>query len=83
MVRQPSAALALIDRNCATDGHLKRYFAHQEAQREAMAGPIPKRMSEIGGRPFAVLAGPLKNYSGKTIGTLEVALDATVEHIPS
>ncbi len=48
-----------------------------EAQREAMAGPIPKQMSEIGGRPFAVLAGPLKNYSGKTIGTLEVALDAT------
>ena len=37
MVRQPYPALALTDCNCATDGHLKRYFAHQEAQREAMA----------------------------------------------
>ena len=49
----------------------------QEAQREAMNGPISPRMSEIAGHPFAVLAAPLRNYSGKAIGTLEIALDIT------
>ena len=48
-----------------------------DAQREAMAGPIAPRMSEIDGRPFAVLAAPLRNYSGKSIGTLEIAVDVT------
>ncbi len=49
----------------------------QDAQREAMGGPIAPRMGEIAGRPVAVLAAPLRNYSGKAIGTLEVALDVT------
>ncbi len=49
----------------------------QEAQREALGGPIAPRMSEIGGRPVAVLAAPLRNYSGRPIGTLEIALDVT------
>ena len=33
--------------------------------------------STIGGRPVAVLAGPLRNFSGQPIGTLEVAVDTT------
>ena len=49
----------------------------QDAQREAMGGPIAPRMGEIAGRPVAVLAAPLRNYSGKAIGTLEVAFDVT------
>jgi methyl-accepting chemotaxis protein len=49
----------------------------QDAQREAMGGPIAPHMGEIAGRPVAVLAAPLRNYSGKAIGTLEVALDVT------
>jgi len=43
----------------------------------ALAAPTGLRMAEIGGRPFAVLAGPLKNYSGKAFGTIEVAMDAS------
>ena len=46
-----------------------------EAHRAAMAGPIPWRELKLGDRPVAVLAGPLKNYSGQPIGTIEVALD--------
>ncbi|WP_165498210.1 methyl-accepting chemotaxis protein [Siculibacillus lacustris] len=34
-------------------------------------------MTELAGRPVAVAAGPLKNYSGKVIGTIEIAMDAT------
>lgn len=48
-----------------------------EAQRAALQGPIAHRMSEIDGHPFAVLAAPLRNYSGKAIGTIEIALDVT------
>jgi len=48
-----------------------------DAQRAALKGPITPQMGEIGGHPVAVLAGPLRNYSGKAIGTVEVALDVT------
>jgi len=46
-----------------------------EAHREALASPIPLRMLDLDGHPVAVLAGPLRNYSGQAIGTVEVALD--------
>ncbi len=45
------------------------------AHRAAMDGPIPWQELTLGGRPVAVLAGPLKNYSGQAIGTIEVVLD--------
>lgn len=48
-----------------------------DSQRAALKAPIAPRMAEIGGHPVAVLAGPLRNYSGKAIGTIEVALDVT------
>mgnify|MGYP000871469968 CR=1 FL=1 len=35
-------------------------------------------MSELDGHPVAVIAGPLKNYSGTAIGTIEIAMDASV-----
>lgn len=48
-----------------------------DLQRAALKAPIAPQMGEIGGHPVAVLAGPLRNYSGKAIGTVEVALDVT------
>ena len=44
---------------------------HQTAMRQTTAW----RAGTIGGHPVAVLAGPLNNYSGQPIGTLEVAID--------
>jgi methyl-accepting chemotaxis protein len=41
----------------------------------ALQAPGQWRESTIGGNPVAVLAGPLRNYSGQPIGTLEVAID--------
>ncbi|WP_296576976.1 cache domain-containing protein [Phreatobacter sp.] len=43
----------------------------------AMQNPGQWRPSTIGGKPVAVLAGPLRNYSGQAIGTLEVAIDSS------
>jgi methyl-accepting chemotaxis protein len=43
----------------------------------AMQTPGQWRPSTIGGKPVAVLAGPLRNYSGQSIGTLEVAIDSS------
>jgi methyl-accepting chemotaxis protein len=34
-------------------------------------------MSELDGHPVAVIAGPLKNYSGTAIGTIEIVMDAS------
>jgi methyl-accepting chemotaxis protein len=44
----------------------------------AMTAPVHWVESEIGGKPVAVLAGPLRNYSGQAIGTVEVATDTSV-----
>ena len=41
----------------------------------ALQAPGQWRESTIGGHPVAVLAGPLRNFSGQPIGTLEVAID--------
>ncbi|MDP2802895.1 MAG: methyl-accepting chemotaxis protein [Phreatobacter sp.] len=41
----------------------------------ALQAPGLWRESTIGGHPVAVLAGPLRNFSGQPIGTLEVAID--------
>ncbi len=46
-----------------------------EVHRAASVAPIPLRELEMDGHPVAVLAGPLRNYSGTSIGTVEVALD--------
>jgi methyl-accepting chemotaxis protein len=46
-----------------------------EAHRSATAAPIPLQELVMDGHPAAVLAGPLRDYSGKPIGTVEVALD--------
>ncbi|MBY0360525.1 MAG: HAMP domain-containing protein [Phreatobacter sp.] len=43
----------------------------------AMRSPSQSSPSTIGGKPVAVLAGPLRNYSGQPIGTLEVAIDSS------
>lgn len=43
----------------------------------ALARPTTWRESTINGQPVAVLAGPLTNYSGQPIGTVEVAMDAS------
>jgi methyl-accepting chemotaxis protein len=47
------------------------------AHQAAMQATTRWREATIGGYPVAVLAGPLKNYSGQPIGTLEVALDSS------
>ncbi|WP_336487899.1 methyl-accepting chemotaxis protein [Methylobacterium nigriterrae] len=43
--------------------------------RAALAAPTPWRELRLAGHPTAGLAGPLRNYSGQAIGTIEVALD--------
>jgi len=43
----------------------------------AMQQPSAWREGVIAGRPVAILAGPLRNYSGQPIGTVEVAVDTT------
>ncbi|GGE49212.1 methyl-accepting chemotaxis protein [Agaricicola taiwanensis] len=45
--------------------------AHKEASTEL----IHWRSDDMGDRPVAVLAGPLKNYSGKPIGSIELVMD--------
>jgi methyl-accepting chemotaxis protein len=47
------------------------------AHQAAMQATTRWREATIGGNPVAVLAGPLRNYSGQPIGTLEVALDSS------
>jgi methyl-accepting chemotaxis protein len=47
------------------------------AHEAAMTGPIAWRETTLADRPVAVLAGPLKNYSGTPIGSVEVAVDTT------
>ncbi|WP_170182181.1 methyl-accepting chemotaxis protein [Phreatobacter stygius] len=56
-----------------TDKTLLDAGAHQAA----LARPTEWREATLGGHPAAVLAGPLKNYSGTPIGTVEVALDTS------
>jgi methyl-accepting chemotaxis protein len=46
-----------------------------DRQRAAREQTIEWSETSLQDRPTAVLAGPLKNYSGKAIGTVEVALD--------
>ncbi|MFC7051164.1 methyl-accepting chemotaxis protein [Hansschlegelia quercus] len=46
-----------------------------DRQRAAREQTIKWSETSLQDRPTAVLAGPLKNYSGKAIGTVEVALD--------
>ncbi|QCK87691.1 HAMP domain-containing protein [Phreatobacter aquaticus] len=48
------------------------------AHQAAMTAPTHWVESTLGGRPVAVLAGPLRNYSGNPIGTVEVAVDTSV-----
>ncbi|MBN8941434.1 MAG: HAMP domain-containing protein [Rhizobiales bacterium] len=43
----------------------------------ALAQPTAWRAASLAGRPTAILAGPLRNYSGAPIGTVEVALDTS------
>ena len=43
----------------------------------ALQGPTSWTAGTIGGHPVAVLAGPMRNYSGQPIGTLEVAIDTS------
>ncbi|WP_375462442.1 cache domain-containing protein [uncultured Methylobacterium sp.] len=43
--------------------------------RAALTGPTAREAVSLGDHPAAVLAGPLRNYSGQAIGTIEVALD--------
>jgi methyl-accepting chemotaxis protein len=47
------------------------------AHQSALQAPTRWREAAIGGNPVAVLSGPLRNYSGQPIGTLEVALDSS------
>lgn len=41
----------------------------------AMTGPIPFIETSLDGKPVAVVAGPLKDYAGNVIGTIEVAME--------
>ncbi|GJE40647.1 hypothetical protein KHHGKMAE_4742 [Methylobacterium persicinum] len=47
------------------------------AHQAALAGPIPMQVLDLDSHPVAALVGPLRNYSGKAIGTVEVVLDIT------
>ena len=46
-----------------------------DVHKAAMTAPTAWREATLGERPVGVLAGPLKNYSGQAIGTIEIALD--------
>ncbi len=43
----------------------------------AMSGMLPMKSSVLGSRPVAILAGPLKSYSGTPIGVIEVSMDVS------
>lgn len=44
---------------------------------QAMKGPIPFIETTLNGKPVAVVAGPLKDYAGNVIGTIEVAMETS------
>ncbi len=48
------------------------------SHQRAMVAPTQRIESVIGDKQVAVLAGPLRNYSGQAIGTVEVAVDTSV-----
>jgi len=47
------------------------------SHQRALQGPTSWTAGTIGGHPVSVLAGPMRNYSGQPIGTLEVAIDTS------
>ncbi|MBZ6076983.1 methyl-accepting chemotaxis protein [Microvirga puerhi] len=55
----------------------RKTLLDRAAHGAAMKQPIQWRAGELNGHSAGILAGPLKNYSGQSIGTVEVILDTT------